>query len=87
MTEVDGRLDGARGVRLYWRGHLPPGEPRGVLLVCHGLGEHAGRIAEYAAMGFDRIFLHHVGQDQTRWVPAFGEHVLPQLGVTAPEQP
>lgn len=41
--EVDGRLDGARGVRLYWRGHLPAGEPRGVLLICHGLGEHAGR--------------------------------------------
>jgi acylglycerol lipase len=41
--EVDGRLDGARDVRLYWRGHLPPGEPRGVLLICHGLGEHSGR--------------------------------------------
>jgi acylglycerol lipase len=41
--EVDGGLDGVRGVRLYWRGHLPAGEPRGVLLVCHGLGEHSGR--------------------------------------------
>jgi acylglycerol lipase len=41
--EVDGRLDGVGGVRLYWRGHLPAGDPRGVLLVCHGLGEHSGR--------------------------------------------
>ena len=40
---VHGRLDGVRGVRLYWQGWLPPGAPTGVLLICHGLGEHSGR--------------------------------------------
>ena len=40
---IDGRLDGARGVELFWRGRLPAGEPTGVVLVCHGLGEHSGR--------------------------------------------
>lgn len=40
---VEGRLGGAREVELYWQGWLPPGEPSGVLLVCHGLGEHSGR--------------------------------------------
>ena len=40
---VHGRIDGVRGVRLYWQGWLPPGPPAGVLLICHGLGEHSGR--------------------------------------------
>jgi acylglycerol lipase len=40
---VDGRITGIRGAQLYWQGHLPEGEPTGVLLICHGLGEHSGR--------------------------------------------
>jgi acylglycerol lipase len=40
---VEGRLDGARGVGLYWQGQLPADDPTGVLLICHGLGEHSGR--------------------------------------------
>lgn len=39
---VEGRLGGARGVELFWQGVVPD-EPAGVLLVCHGLGEHSGR--------------------------------------------
>ena len=33
----------------------------------------------YAALGFDEIYLHHVGQSQERFIDAFGEHVLPEL--------
>lgn len=40
---VEGTLDGVRGVELYWQGWLPEEEPTGVLLLCHGLGEHSGR--------------------------------------------
>lgn len=40
---VEGRLDGAGGVELYWQGWLPDGDPTGVLLVSHGIGEHSGR--------------------------------------------
>jgi alpha-beta hydrolase superfamily lysophospholipase len=40
---VEGRLGGLRGVELYWQGRLPSGEPAGVLLISHGLGEHSGR--------------------------------------------
>ncbi|MCY7342617.1 MAG: alpha/beta hydrolase [Pseudonocardia sp.] len=42
-TQVEGRIDGARGVELFWQGWLPPGPASGVLLLCHGLGEHSGR--------------------------------------------
>ena len=40
---VEGTLPGVGDVELFWRGRLPDGEPAGVLLVCHGLGEHSGR--------------------------------------------
>ena len=43
MTDrVEGGVLGAGAVELYWQGWLPA-SPRGVLLLCHGLGEHAGR--------------------------------------------
>jgi acylglycerol lipase len=45
---VEGRLPGAGGVELFWQGWLPRGEPRGVLLICHGLGEHTGRYLNVA---------------------------------------
>lgn len=40
---VEGGLTGVGGEQLYWQGRLPDGDPTGVLLVCHGLGEHSGR--------------------------------------------
>ena len=46
---------------------------------------HAAWIHEYAELGFERIFLHHVGQEQAEWIDVFGEHVLPQLDVERPE--
>jgi acylglycerol lipase len=45
MEHVDGRLGGVEGVELYWQGWLPDGVPRGVLLICPGMGEHSGRYA------------------------------------------
>jgi probable non-F420 flavinoid oxidoreductase len=47
--------------------------------VSSDLGVHTARLAEYAELGFDKIMLHHVGQEQEAFVAAFGEKVLPQL--------
>ncbi len=52
---------------------------RQVVEVSADLGWHRDRLATYADLGFDEIYLHHVGQSQERFLDAFGEHVLPQL--------
>ena len=55
-----------------------------VVKVSADLGQHAAWLAEYADLGFDEIYLHHVGQEQRGFLDAFGERVLPQLDVVAP---
>ena len=40
---------------------------------------HLAKLAELAELGFDRIYLHHVGTDQDAFIDTFGEHVLPEL--------
>ena len=44
--------------------------------------EHAQHLADLLELGFDEIYLHHVGQTQTEFIDVFGEHVLPQLNPT-----
>ncbi|MFC4069817.1 TIGR03885 family FMN-dependent LLM class oxidoreductase [Actinoplanes subglobosus] len=40
---------------------------------------HVEWLRGYAALGFDRIYLHHVGQDLTAFIDTFGAKVLPAL--------
>lgn len=42
-------------------------------------GVHAEQLARYAGLGFDEIYLHHVGPDQERFIDVFGAQVLPRL--------
>jgi probable non-F420 flavinoid oxidoreductase len=65
--------------------HVRRADVTGAVLVSADLAQHAAWLDEYAGLGFDDIYLHHVGQEQRRFLDAFGEHVLPQLGVVAPE--
>ncbi len=77
MQQVQGRLDGARGERLYWQGWLPAAAPSGLLLICHGLGEHSGRYRTvvdtvlpdgWAAYGLDlRGHGHSTGRRAPTW--------------------
>ena len=52
---------------------------RTVVDISCDLAWHRDRLAQYAGLGFDEIYLHHVGQSQERFIDAFGEHVLPEL--------
>jgi probable non-F420 flavinoid oxidoreductase len=40
---------------------------------------HAEWLHEYAELGFDEIYLHHVGQQQREFIDTFGAEVLPKL--------
>ena len=64
--------------------HVPQEAVEGAVRVSSDLGQHAEWIAEYVELGFDEVYLHHVGKEQLPFLDAFGEHVLPQLDVTRP---
>jgi probable non-F420 flavinoid oxidoreductase len=62
--------------------HVPRSALHGPVVISHDLGRHTAQLAEYAALGFDEIALHHVSKelaDQEAFVDAFGAKVLPQL--------
>jgi probable non-F420 flavinoid oxidoreductase len=59
--------------------HVRPDDVRGAVLVSSDLGRHAGWLHELSELGWDAMYLHHVGRDQRAFIEAFGEHVLPQL--------
>ncbi|MEU4158908.1 TIGR03885 family FMN-dependent LLM class oxidoreductase [Actinoplanes sp. NPDC026670] len=50
-----------------------------VVNISADLERHVEWLRGYAALGFDRIYLHHVGQDLGPFVEAFGAKVLPAL--------
>ena len=62
---------------------VTPEALRAPVRVSADLGRHRDWLAEYADLGFDDIYLHHVGQYQAAFIDAFGEHVLPALAAHA----
>jgi probable non-F420 flavinoid oxidoreductase len=58
---------------------VTPEEVAKVVNVSADLGRHTAWLREYAELGFDEIYLHHVGQRQDEFVDAFGHAVLPAL--------
>jgi probable non-F420 flavinoid oxidoreductase len=59
--------------------HVTMQQVRSVVNVSADLGAHIEWLRGYAALGFDRIYLHHVGQDLGPFIEAFGAKVLPAL--------
>jgi probable non-F420 flavinoid oxidoreductase len=59
--------------------HVPDEVVRGSVLVSHDLAQHAQWLSELVDLGFDELYLHHVGQQQGAFIEAFGRDVLPQL--------
>jgi probable non-F420 flavinoid oxidoreductase len=61
--------------------HVRPEDMHDAVLVSADTGRHAAWLQELAALGFDELHLHHVGQDLGPFIQAFGERVLPEVQV------
>lgn len=59
--------------------HVSAEAVHGPVRISEDLGRHRDWIAEYLELGFDDIYLHHVGQTQGAFLEAFGESVLPAV--------
>ncbi len=81
---------GAFGSELAWNLELPgqfddaarfvrPEDVCGPVMVSADPGRHAAWIHELMELAPDAIYLHHVGQEQDRFLEVFGERVLPEV--------
>ena len=43
MEHEEGTFEGLKGYSIYWQSWKPDDEPKAVLLIAHGFGEHSGR--------------------------------------------
>lgn len=56
-----------------------PEDMREHVLISADPARHTQWLREYADLGVDEIYLHHVGREQQEFLDVFGERVLPQL--------
>jgi len=59
--------------------HVRPDDLREAVLVSADVGRHVGWLRDLVDLGFDGLYLHHVGQQQDRFIDVFGAKVLPEL--------
>ncbi|MBA3339199.1 MAG: TIGR03885 family FMN-dependent LLM class oxidoreductase [Geodermatophilaceae bacterium] len=62
--------------------HVPPQALREGVLVSSDPAQHAAWLRDLIDIGFDEIYLHHVGDELREFIDVFGERVLPQLEAT-----
>ncbi|MET0932757.1 MAG: TIGR03885 family FMN-dependent LLM class oxidoreductase [Mycetocola sp.] len=65
--------------------HVTPADMHSTVLISSDPSWHAAKLQEFADLGFDELYLHHVGVEQSEFIDVFGERVLPQVtaGVTS----
>jgi probable non-F420 flavinoid oxidoreductase len=59
--------------------HVRPDDVRKAVLVSADPAWHRDCLAELIGLGFDGVWIHHVGQHQQPFLDVFGEHVVPAL--------
>jgi len=59
--------------------HVTPADVAEAVVVSSDPGRHVAWLTEMAELGFDGIWIHHVGQQQRRFIEVFGDQVLPRL--------
>ena len=79
MRQNEGYFTGTGNTKLYWRCWLPDDQPKAIILVVHGLGEHISRYINiinnvvpkgYAVYGLDH-YGHGKSEGQRVFVPRF----------------
>ena len=63
--------------------HVPASEVAANVRVSAELGQHLSWLQEYLDLGFEELYLHHVGQHNEAFIDAFGAEVLPTLRAAA----
>ena len=85
MKHREGYLKGVRDTDIYYQCWLPEGEPKAILLIVHGLGEHSGRYMNvvnhlvpsgYAVYGIDHIG-HGKSDGERAFVERFQDYTKP----------
>ncbi|MCF8145742.1 MAG: lysophospholipase [Deltaproteobacteria bacterium] len=69
MEHQDGFFKGIRDTRIYYHTWLPDGDPKGILIVVHGLAEHSGRymnlVDHFVPLGYAVYGMDHIGHGQS----------------------
>jgi alpha-beta hydrolase superfamily lysophospholipase len=69
MKHQEGYFKGVREANIYYQSWLPEGEPRGVLLIVHGLAEHSGRygnvVNHFVPLGYAVYGIDHLGHGKS----------------------
>lgn len=69
QRHTEGRRDLGAGMSAYWRAWSPAGQPRALVVVVHGFGEHSGRYHDLgtrlAAAGFAGYAADHRGHGRS----------------------
>ncbi|MET0887084.1 MAG: TIGR03885 family FMN-dependent LLM class oxidoreductase [Mycetocola sp.] len=63
--------------------HVLPADMHSTVLISSDPGWHAEKLAGFIDLGFDEIYLHHVGVEQSEFIDVFGDAVLPQFAAAA----
>ncbi|WP_165066792.1 TIGR03885 family FMN-dependent LLM class oxidoreductase [Marisediminicola senii] len=63
--------------------HVTPEDMHESVMISADPDRHAQWLSELIDVGVDEVYLHHVGQEQNRFLDVFGDRVLPQLNPTA----
>jgi len=64
--------------------YVRPEDVAAHVIVSSEPARHLERLVELVEIGFDGIWLHHVGSDQLPFIDVFGEHVVPELRTASP---
>jgi hypothetical protein len=59
--------------------HVRPQDVGDSVLISADPARHTAWLHEFAELGFEQVYLHHVGKDLRPFIDAFGDRVLPEL--------